>query len=71
MTHLFPDRSLALLSETTGKTISRSSLRRLAQKAGLRWKRVRKSLKTQRDEAAFAHAKKEIDGLKKTAGRTA
>ena len=70
-----PSMVLALLSEKTGKTISRSSLRRIAKGAGLpvrrtqtglRWKRVRKSLKTKRDDEAFDQAKKEIEGLKKT-----
>ena len=64
-----PKMVLALLHEKTGKRISSSTLRRLAKGAGLRWKRVRKSLKSKRDEAAFAQAKKEIAGLKKTAIR--
>jgi transposase len=64
-----PKMVLALLHEKTGKSISRSTLRRLAKGAGLRWKRVRKSLKSKRDEAAFTQAKKEIEGLKKTAIR--
>ena len=38
-----PKMVLGLLTEKTGKTISRSSLRRIAKGAGLRWKRVRKS----------------------------
>lgn len=66
-----PSMVLALLSEKTGKTISRSSLRRIAKEAGLRWKRVRKSLKTKRDDEAFGQAKKEIEGLKKTSIRNA
>jgi transposase len=64
-----PNVVLAQLTEKTGKSISRSSLRRLAKGAGLRWKRVRKSLKSKRDEEAFTQAKKEIEGLKKTAVR--
>lgn len=66
-----PKMVLALLSERTGKAISRSSLKRIAKGAGLRWKRVRKSVKPQRDEEAFEQAKKEIEGLKKTAIRKA
>ena len=62
-----PKVVLAQLTEKTGKSISRSTLRRLAKGAGLRWKRVRKSLKSKRDKEAFAQAKKEIEGLKKTA----
>jgi len=60
-----PKMVLALLHEKTGKSISSSTLRRLAKGAGLRWKRVRKSLKSKRDDAAFAEAKKEIEELKK------
>ena len=75
-----PKRVVALLAGKTGKTISRSSLRRIAKEAGLpvrrtqtglRWKRVRKSLKTKRDDEAFDQAKKEIEGLKKTSIRNA
>jgi len=66
-----PKTILAMLSEKTEKTISRSTLRRIAKGAGLRWKRVRKSLKTKRDDEAFDQAKKEIEGLKKTAIRKA
>ena len=64
-----PKMVLGLLSEKTGKTISRSSLRRIAKGAGLRWKRVRKSLKSKRDQEAFDKAKEEIDALKKNIGR--
>ena len=60
-----PKRILALLEEKTGKTISSSSLKRLAKKAGLRWKRVRKSVKSKRDPQAFDTAKKELEALKK------
>lgn len=66
-----PKMILALLSEKTGKSISQSSLRRIAKGANLRWKRVRKSLKTKRDDEAFDQAKKEIKGLKKTSIRKA
>jgi len=64
-----PKRILALLAEQTGKTISPSTLRRLARKNGLRWKRVRKSLKSKRDEQAFREAEKTLQGLKKRANR--
>jgi len=60
-----PNRVLAALQEKTGKTISRSSLKRIARGVGLRWKRMRKSLKTKRDDQAFAQAQKEIAALKK------
>ena len=35
-----PNTVLAALQEETGKTISRSTLKRIARGAGLRWKRV-------------------------------
>src|SRR5215813_898012 len=38
---------------------------RLAQKARLRWKRVRKSLKSLRDPIAFAKCKRELEALQK------
>jgi len=60
-----PKMVLALLTEETGKSISRSTLRRLSKEAGLRWKRVRKSLKSKRDDQAFSQAKEEIKRLKK------
>src|SRR5207244_12566259 len=42
----------------TEKRLSISTLKRLAKKARLRWKRVRKSLKSLRDPNAFAQAKR-------------
>lgn len=61
-----PRTVLAKLAETTGKTFSRPSLRRVAKAWGLRWKRVRKSVKSKRDDQAFNVAKQEIESLKKT-----
>ena len=61
-----PRTVLAKLTEQTGKTFSQPSLRRCARAWGLRWKRVRKSLKSKRDEQAFNQAKQEITVLKKT-----
>ncbi len=66
-----PKMVLARLHEQTGKTISSSTLTRLAKAADLRWKRARKSLKSKRDDSAFAQAKKEMDRLKKTPSRPA
>jgi transposase len=40
-----------------------SSLKRLAKKARLRWKRVRKSLKSLRDPLAFAQCQRELEAL--------
>ena len=53
------------LADKTDKRLSMSSLKRLAKKAGLRWKRVRKSLKSLRDPDAFAKAKGELEALQK------
>jgi transposase len=52
-------------ADTTDKRLSLSSLKRLAKKARLRWKRVRKSLKSLRDPDAFAQAKRELAVLQK------
>ena len=51
------------LAAKTEKRLSTSALKRLAKKARLRWKRVRKSLKSLRDPAAFAKAKRELEAL--------
>jgi transposase len=51
------------LATKTDKRLSLSSLKRLAKKARLRWKRVRKSLKSLRDPVAFAKAKRDLEAL--------
>jgi transposase len=53
------------LAQKTAKRLSMSSLKRLAKKARLRWKRVRKSLKSLRDPLAFAQCQRELEGLQK------
>jgi transposase len=53
------------LATKTEKRLSISSLKRLAKKARLRWKRVRKSLKRLRDPAAFAKGKRDLEALQK------
>ena len=50
-------------ADKTNKRLSLSSLKRLAKKAHLRWKRVRKSLKSLRDPDAFAEAKRDLEAL--------
>jgi transposase len=47
----------------TGKRLSISSLKRLAKKARLRWKRVRKSLKRLRDPEACAQCQRALEAL--------
>jgi transposase len=51
------------IAATTAKRLSVSSLKRLAKKARLRWKRVRKSLKSLRDLDAFAKATRVLEAL--------
>src|SRR6184192_647163 len=53
------------LAQKTAKRLSVSSLKRLAKKARLRWKRVRKSLKSLREPAAFAKCQRELAALQK------
>jgi len=59
-----PKKVIQLLYDMTGKTISLRTFRRLAGKADLIWKRVRKTVKPKRDEEEFEKAKKEIAELK-------
>ena len=53
------------LATKTAKRLSISALKRLAKRARLRWKRVRKSLKSLRDPEAFAQCKRELEALQK------
>ena len=55
-----PKQVLRRIEKELGKTISRDTLRRLARRAGLRWKRMRKSLKTRRDEDEFREAQRDL-----------
>lgn len=59
-----PRQVLAEISKRIGKTISRPTLRRIARRFGLRWKRMRRSLKSKRDEDEFEKAKDELEDLK-------
>jgi len=60
-----PKIILAKISKEIDKTISMSTLKRIIKKSGLRWKRLRKSLKSKRDQKEFEKAQVEIDELKK------
>ena len=51
------------LANKTEKRLSISSLKRLAKRARLRWKRVRKSLKSLRDPEAFERCKRALEAL--------
>src|SRR5256885_13776235 len=53
------------LSQKTAKRLSISSLKRLAKKAGLRWKRVRKALKSLRDPEEFTKGQRALEALQK------
>jgi transposase len=53
------------LTEQTGKTVSITSLKRIAKAAKLTWKRTRKSLRSKKDKKEFEKAQIEIDELKK------
>ena len=53
------------LRQKTAKRLSISSLKRLAKKAHLRWKRVRKSLKSLRDPEEFTKCQRELEALQK------
>jgi len=65
-----PRQVLAHLTEQTGKTISRSTFKRLTKAARLRWKRVRHATAKQPDPHAVAQAQQELTALKKTSGRS-
>ena len=53
------------LTQKTDKRLSISSRKRLATRARLRWKRVRKSLKSLRDPEAFDRCKRALEVLQK------
>jgi len=53
------------LRQKTAKRLSISSLKRLVKKARLRWKRVRKSLKSLRDPEEFTKCQRELEALQK------
>ena len=51
------------LAQKTAKRLSISALKRLAKRARLRWKRVRKALKCLRDPEAFAQCQRALEAL--------
>lgn len=54
---------LAGLSKKFKINISRSTLKRICKRAGLSWKRMRKSLKSKRDPALFEECQKKLEEL--------
>ena len=61
------------VAQKTAKRLSISALKRLAKRARLRWKRVRKSFKCLRDPEAFAQCQCALEALQKQedAGKSA
>jgi transposase len=58
-------RVIHRLAEEVGKTVSRSTLKRLIAGAKGRWKRGRRSLRSKRDPDAFAQGKEETEALRR------
>ena len=54
---------LAELTENLDLTLSLSTLKRACKRAGLSWKRVRKSLKSKRDPELFEQSQKQLASL--------
>lgn len=55
--------ALARFEQAVGKVISRDTLKRLLKGAGYVWKRMRRSLRAKRDEAAFRQSQAELAEL--------
>ena len=58
-------RVLHRVAEELGKTVSRSTLKRLIAGAKGRWKRGRRSLRSKRDPEEFARGKSEVKALRR------
>jgi transposase len=58
-----PKQVLNEIPKAIGKTISETTLRRISRASGLRWKRMRKSLKSKRDDEEFEEAQEELGNL--------
>jgi transposase len=58
-----PNTVIDKLEKQTGKTISRRTLNRWARKAGMRWKRFKKSLKKLRSQEQFDFVRRELAEL--------
>ena len=54
---------LCELAETLGLTLSLSTLKRVCKRAGLSWKRIRKSLKSKRDPVLFEQSQQQLASL--------
>lgn len=58
-------RVLYQLTEEIGKTVSRSTLKRVISSANGRWKRGRRSLRSKRDPEDFDKGKREVEALRR------
>lgn len=58
-------RVIHQVAEELGKTVSRSTLKRLISVAKGRWKRGRQSLRSKRDPEEFAQGKREVEALRR------
>lgn len=58
-------RVIHQVAETVGKTVSRSTLKRLITGAKGRWKRGRRSLRSKREPDEFARGKQEVEDLRR------
>lgn len=59
----WPSKVLAELQQRTGKQIAESTLRDYARRLNLKWKRLGRSLRKQRDQQAFERARQELAEL--------
>ncbi len=51
------------IAQKLGITLTVSTLKRLCKRAGLSWKRIRKSLKSKRDAISFERSQKQLESL--------
>ena len=58
-------KAAAELKEKTGKTVSLRTLKRIAKSAGMTWRRIRRSLKSKRNQEEFEKAQEEITELRR------
>ena len=58
-----PKQVLEQLHRATGKTISKTTFKKILREAGLAWKRMRKAVKEKRDEAEFRKGQAEVRRL--------
>lgn len=56
---------IATLFDQTNKRVSGSTIKRLLKQAGLRWKRIKKTMRNKRDEVEFRAAQSELKEFRK------